>query len=98
MGQSDVIASVRKYKERVLSRFDTASVYLFGSYGRNTARPDSDIDVAVIVPEVREDFMDASAALWSMTWDVNTLIEPVLIDSRYPSPLYEEILRNGILV
>lgn len=42
--------------------------------------------------------MDASAALWSMTWDVNTLIEPVLIDSRYPSPLYEEILRNGIMV
>ena len=26
--------------------------------------------------------------LWSLTWNVNTLIEPVLIGQRHPSPLY----------
>jgi len=29
-----------------------ATVYLYGSYSKGTAREDSDIDVAVVVPEV----------------------------------------------
>ena len=33
-----------------------------------------------------------------ITWDVDTLIEPVLIDARYPSPLYEDILSTGVEV
>ena len=39
-----------------------------------------------------------SAKLWKITWDVDTLIEPVLIDARYPSPLYEDILSTGVVV
>ena len=30
--------------------------------------------------------------------DINTLIEPVLIEECNPSPLYEEILQTGIAV
>ena len=44
------------------------------------------------------DFLKESAKLWSITWEVDTLIEPVLIDSRYPSPLYEDILLTGVAV
>ena len=75
-----------------------AEVYLYGSYSKGTAREDSDIDVAVVVPEVNGDFLKESAKLWSITWDVDTLIEPVLIDARYPSPLYEDILQTGVAV
>lgn len=58
----------------------------------------SDIDVAVVVPEVKDDFLKASSLLWSLTWEINSSIEPVLIDQRYPSPLYEDIIKTGILV
>lgn len=98
MGKNDVIDVVRKYKQRVVAEFGPVSVYLFGSYSKDTARPDSDIDIAVVVPEVKGDFLQASSVLWALTWDVNTLIEPVLIDQRYPSPLYYEVLSTGILV
>jgi len=54
--------------------------------------------VAVVVPEVKGDFLKESAKLWKITWDVDTLIEPVLIDARYPSPLYEDILSTGVVV
>lgn len=98
MGKSDVIEIVRQYKKQVLSTLGPASVYLYGSYSKGCARDDSDIDVAVVVPEVKDDFLKTSSLLWSLTWDVNTLIEPVLIDARYPSPLYSDILQTGVLV
>lgn len=98
MGKRDVIADVRQYKTLVLEHFDSATVYLYGSYSKGKARPDSDIDVAVVVPELKDDFLKASALLWSLTWNVNTLIEPVLIDQRHPSPLYEDVLRTGVCI
>lgn len=98
MGKRDAIAAVRQYKNLVLNHFGSATIYLYGSYSKGKARPDSDIDVAVVVPEVKDDFLKASAMLWSLTWDVNTLIEPVLIDKSHPSPLYEDVLRTGICI
>ena len=98
MGKKDVIDIVRQYKELVQAHYAQADVYLFGSYSKGNARPDSDIDVAVIVPELKEDFLKASALLWSLTWNLNTLIEPVLIETIHPSPLYEDIIRTGIRI
>ncbi|MBQ9583544.1 MAG: nucleotidyltransferase domain-containing protein [Bacteroidales bacterium] len=98
MGKREAIAVVRQYKDLVLDHFGSATVYLYGSYSKGKARPDSDIDVAVVVPEVHDDFLKASALLWSLTWNVNTLIEPVLIDASHPSPLYEDVLQTGVCV
>ncbi len=98
MGQNDVIESVRRYKQLVLDNLGQARVYLFGSYSKGTAREDSDIDVAVVVPKVEDDFLKTSSMLWMLTWNINTLIEPVLIEEGHPSPLYDEILRTGVLV
>ena len=98
MGKNEVIDVVRRYKDLVVSAMGPAKVYLYGSYSTGKAHKDSDIDVAVVVPEVKDDFLKASSLLWSLTWDVNTLIEPVLIDARYPSPLYQDILSTGVAV
>ena len=98
MGKNEVIDVVRRYKKQVLSTIGPASVYLYGSYSKGYAREDSDIDVAVVVPEVKEDFLKTSSLLWSLTLDVNTQIEPVLIDTRHPSPLYSDILKTGVLI
>ena len=91
MGKNDVIDVVRRYKDKVVSVMGPAEVYLYGSYSKGTAREDSDIDVAVVVPEVNGDFLKESAKLWRITWDVD-------IDARYPSPLYEDILSTGVAV
>jgi predicted nucleotidyltransferase len=98
MGQNDVIDSVRRYKQLVLDNLGQARVYLFGSYSKGTARQDSDIDVAVVVPKVEDDFLKTSSMLWMLTWNVNTLIEPVLIEEAHPSPLFDEVLRTGVLL
>ena len=48
MGKNDVIDVVRRYKDKVVSLMGPATVYLYGSYSKGTAREDSDIDVAVV--------------------------------------------------
>ena len=73
-------------------------MYLFGSYSKGYARPDSDIDIAVIVPQVNGNYLSTATSLWRITMDINTLIEPVLIEEIHPSPLYEDILKSGIAV
>ena len=36
--------------QRLVSRFDPDQIILFGSHARGTARPDSDIDLLVVLP------------------------------------------------
>lgn len=98
MDKEQVIEIVREFKKAVVSQINDAEVYLYGSYSKGTARPESDIDVAVVVPAVQDDWLDVSTALWLLAPQINCLIEPVLIDQRFPSPLYDDVLRTGIAV
>lgn len=98
MDKEQVIEIVKAYKKAVLTQVENAEVYLYGSYSKGTARPESDIDVAVIVPAVDGDWLELSSKLWILAPQINYLIEPVLIDQRHPSPLYDDILRSGIAI
>ncbi|MBR6131771.1 MAG: hypothetical protein IKQ20_07925 [Bacteroidales bacterium] len=41
---------------------------------------------------------DRTTKLWTASRKLNTLIEPVLLEERYSSPLYDDVLRTGIAV
>ena len=71
---------------------------LYGSYSKGNANPDSDIDVAVIVPTYGDKKMELSQGLWRDTRSVSFLIEPVLIAEDSPSPLYDDVMRTGVAV
>lgn len=98
MDREQALTIVRSYKEAIRPLVSNAKVYLYGSCSRNEAHKDSDIDVAVIVPKLQGDWLDTTSSLWLATLNVNTSIEPVLIEECNPSPLYETVLRNGIVV
>lgn len=98
MDKREVIEIVRNYKTSIEGMFCNPKVYLFGSYTNGTATKDSDIDVAVVVDSIGDDWMEKTTFLWQKTMNVNTLIEPVLIDATKSSPLYAEILQHGIAI
>jgi len=51
LSRDEAIGLVRRYKQVIAPRFDVEPrVMMFGSYSKGYANPDSDIDVAVIVP------------------------------------------------
>ena len=72
---------------------------MYGSYAKGHPTPDSDIDVAVIVPEPEiVNHWEQSADLWSDIRKVSVLIEPVLMEDQEDSMLYREVMRTGVAV
>ena len=97
--RDEALALVRKYKQVIRSRFDfEPKVMMFGSYSKGYANPDSDIDVAVIVPTYGNRKFEMSKGLWRDVRDVSFLIEPLLIAEDRWSPLYEDVMRTGVTV
>ena len=95
----EALSLVRRYKQAIAHRFSQEpKVMMFGSYSKGYANPDSDIDVAVIVPTYGDRKMEISQGLWKETRNVSFLIEPVLIAEDRPSPLYDDVMRTGIAV
>lgn len=99
LSKDEVLNLVRDYKRVISSRFATEpKVYLYGSYSKGFPKPESDIDVAIIVPRVDGDWLDISTDLWLDVDKVNSLIEPILLEENSPSPLYDDVMRTGVAV
>lgn len=97
--REEALGLVRRYKEVINSRFDVEPrVMMFGSYSKGYANPDSDIDVAVIVPTYGGRKMEISKLLWRDVDKVSLLIEPVLMAEDRWSPLYDDVMRTGVTV
>ena len=96
---NEALSLVRRYKQVISSRFQTEPrVMMYGSYSKGYANPDSDIDVAVIVPTYGDRKFEISQGLWRDTRSVSLLIEPVLMADDCPSPLYDDVMQTGVLV
>jgi len=96
-----VLPSVRAFLRAVASLFPVEAAYIFGSYARGTASPDSDIDVAVVSSAFSGDRFDDNAALARLTWGIDTRIEPVALRSEAlasGSPLAAAIHLEGVSV
>ena len=99
MDKREVIEKVRKYSELISIHFPVKMVVLFGSYATATAREDSDIDVAVVVSKVDEDFLMSEVKLYKLRREVDERIEPILLEEDDDkSGFLEQILKEGEVV
>ena len=98
--KDEALYLVRRYKQIIRPRFEQEpKVLMFGSYSKGYANPDSDIDVAVIVPTYGgKDKHEISLKLWRDVRDVSFLIEPVLMAEDSWCPLYDDVMRTGVAV
>jgi predicted nucleotidyltransferase len=100
LSRDEAIGIVRRYKQVIRHRYHAEpKVMMYGSYAKGYANPDSDIDVAVIVPEPEiTNHWEQWADLWGDIRKVDTLIEPVLMEDDEDSMLYREVMRTGVVV
>ena len=99
MTREEALELVRRYKKVISRRFNVEPrVMMFGSYSKGYANPDSDIDVAVIVPTYGDSKFELSKKLWRDVREVSFLIEPVLMAEDRWSPLYDDVMRTGVAV
>lgn len=97
--KDEALKLVKDYKHVISERFPKEpKVYMYGSYSKGYPKPESDIDVAIIVPSVEGDWLTVSTDLWMDVDKVNSLIEPVLLEEGKHSPLYDDIMRTGVAV
>lgn len=97
MDTRSIVDALRGYFE---SRPDgIVCAWLFGSVARGSARPDSDVDVAVLLDREPPETLEGSAA--AMAGDVEAAIgRPVdlVVLNRAPVDLIHRVLRDGLLL
>lgn len=99
MDKRKAVNLVRRYSELVTKRFPVEQVVLFGSYARGRQRKDSDIDVAVVIRDLKEDFLDSATELWRLTDSIDVRIEPIILDPAHdPSGFLEHVLETGEVI
>jgi len=94
-----ILNSIEKYIEEISKYYKIDSVVLFGSYAKGTNTDDSDIDIAVISSDINDRF-DDMAKLMSLTWNIDSRIEPYPIKTeefnKNETPFIDEIINTGI--
>ena len=86
----------KKYADKVMENYSPIAVVVYGSYMKDTADENSDIDIAVIFDGFSGDFLELSAELYKLTCEVSTVIEPIILDIKNDaSGFVSEILKTG---
>ena len=98
MDKEQAIVLAKRYKEMVAERLPLKALYLYGSYSKGNYREDSDIDIAVVVEHLDDNYFEDTTLLWKLRRKISNLIEPVLLIEDMSNPLYCDIARTGILI
>lgn len=98
MDKEQAIIIAKKYKEAVAEKLPVRALYLYGSYSKGTYSEESDIDIAVIVDYLNDDYFKDTPLLWKLRRKISNLIEPVLLTEDMNNPLYRDIAKKGILI
>lgn len=98
MDKEQAIKLAQRYKAAVAEQLPVKALYLYGSYGKGNYTADSDIDIAVVVEHLNEDYFEDTPILWKLKRKISNLIEPVLLIEDTNNPLYSDILKTGILI
>jgi predicted nucleotidyltransferase len=80
MDQRKIINIANLYSEKVRDSFNILiyQIILFGSYAKNNAREDSDIDIAIVVEKFDDDYLSIITRLNKLTRTIDDRIEPLL--------------------
>ena len=98
MDKEKAIKIAKSYKAAVESCLPLKALYLYGSYSKGNATEDSDIDIAVVVDRLCDNYFEDTPLLWKLRRKVSNLIEPVLLTEDLNNPLYVDILKTGIRI
>lgn len=96
MDKSQAIEKAIEYANLVSIKIKPQKIVLYGSYAKGNWRKESDIDIAVIVDSIEDDFLETGAMLYKLRRNIDDRIEPVLLEEKYDkSGFVDEILKYG---
>lgn len=60
------IEIAKEYKDLVAEHLPLKALYLYGSYSKGNYTEDSDIDIAVVVERMSDDYFEDAPLLWKL--------------------------------
>ena len=102
MVKSEAVKIIKKFARALKKEgISIEHVILYGSYAKNKARFDSDIDVAIVSKSFGMDRVEEGMVLFRIAGKIDSRLEPVPISHRaYENdswiPLIHEIREKGI--
>ena len=89
-------------KELKKQNYPFSHIYLFGSYAKNTANQNSDIDVAVISDRLKKNWSENEIELWRLRRNIDSRIQPIGFTNKdfqnTSDPMVYEIKKYGIRI
>ena len=105
MAKKQIIKIVKKIINAVkANNIRVEKAYLFGSYAHGNAKNYSDIDIAIISPDLGKSYMQETRLLMKIAQDIDLMIspDPYSVEEYQKTGkgdfLYQEIINNGKLV
>ena len=96
---------VRQIKQAIYQTDPTATAILYGSEARGDARPDSDIDVLVLLEGDKRDLhreSEMSGALYEVELSSGVLVSPMIMlrsqweNRPFKTPFYINVMNEGV--
>lgn len=97
MDKEQAIILARRFKNLILDFLPLRALYLYGSHSKGSFNENSDIDIAVIVDNLNDDYFNVPPLLWKLRRKVSTLIEPVSLNADERDPLCSYIVKSSVL-
>ena len=104
MRRTEVVDQISKAIHRVEP---TATAILYGSEARGDARPDSDIDVLILLDGEQRDLkreMEVTGPLYEIEWQTGVLVSPTVMlrkqweNRPFKTPFYINVMNEGIRI
>lgn len=93
---------IKKYIEEISKYYKIDAIILFGSYANGTNSKDSDIDIAIITSDLKDDIIDEEFKLMKLRRKIDIRIEPHIIRTKdfeeKSDPFIQEVIETGIKV
>ena len=103
MNSKELILS--KIKKSVQATEPNATIILYGSFARGENRPDSDLDILILIDKEKigwEEEKKITNPLYDIELETSQVISPIIITKKdweykyYFTPLYANIKEDGI--
>lgn len=98
---------LQRIKDSVKTSAPGATLILYGSYARGDNRPDSDIDLLVLVEQENVTYSDEKRIkypLYHIEYDTGIMISPLVFSKKLwetrhrITPFYASVLKEGIVL